>query len=113
VPYGLLRRGRFEEVLEHASVDVAVLRLRRTTGPRGEEDVCRAHPPHDRGNRVGVLEICNQRADPLVDAFRVTTESRDLPTVGEETPGEVPSADARHSDDECTSAHIAPRSEAS
>ena len=62
VPYGPFPRRRIEEVLEHPPVDVAVLRLGGTTGPGGEEDVCRGHALQDCGNSVGVLEICDDQA---------------------------------------------------
>ena len=61
-------------------------------------------------NGLGVLEVRDQRRDPLVDAVRVTAQTSDLPAVGEQTPREIASADAGDADDERAPAHVGPRS---
>jgi hypothetical protein len=113
VPYGLLACGCVEEVLEHAAVDVAVLRLGGAPRPRREEDVGRCRAAHGLGDGLGVLEVSDHGRDALVDAFGVTAQAGDVPAVGEQTPRQIASADARDANDESTPAHGVPRSAAS
>src|SRR4029079_17869684 len=102
-------RDRIEEVPEHASVDVAVLLLGGATRPGCEEDVRRGRATHRFGNCVGVLEIRDERRDSLVEAVRVTAESRDVPTVRQETACNVsPDDDGRAGDERASTQRVSP-----
>ena len=102
----LLERGRIEQVLEHAAVDLAVLRFGRAARPGREEDVRRRGAAYGRGDRLGVLEVCRQMRDPRIEPLGVAAQAGDLPAIGEEALREVSSADAGHADDKCAPAHV-------
>ena len=59
------------------------------------------------GDRLGVLEVCGQRLDPLVEPARVAAEPGDVPAVVEEAAGEIAAADPGDADDERAAAHAA------
>src|SRR5581483_4118087 len=94
--------GRVEEVLEHAPVDLAVLRLGRAARPGREEDVRGRGPAHGGGDRLAVLQVGDERGDAAVGVLRPAAEPGHLPSVVEESSGEVSSTDARDADDERT-----------
>ena len=98
--HGVLGRGRVEKVLEHAPVDLAVLRLGGSPRPRRVEDVCRSGATHGGSDSFSVLEVCDERRNALVDVLRATAQACHFPTVGEEPPHQIPSADTRDADNE-------------
>ena len=105
VAHGLFSGGRVEQVLQHATVDVDVLRLSCSPRPGGEEDVRRGAAAHGFGNRTGILEISGDRSDPRIEGVWPPAETGDLPPLGEKALHDVAPADARRADDEGALAH--------
>src|SRR4051812_33114756 len=105
VPDGPFGGRRVEQVLQHAAVDRAVLRLRFAARPRRIEDVRRCGASHCRRDGVCVSQVGDERGDALVEILWTTAQARHLPAVGEESACEIAAADSRDAGDERPGCH--------